>query len=146
MKRYNCYTFSELHDELSNHTLSFRKSTVQFLHNIFSKQGLSALKKKPASIFWGHDPIFMLVAPIMWGHDPNFSQVVWTAKGACQKHPDGCVQIRGVEKIGQTILVFKQNYLLFTCISEGQKVSEYLIYTIKYDFKFLFYPGLLTVA
>ena len=40
------------------------------------------MKKKPASIFWGHDPIFMLVAPIMWGHGPNFSQVVWTVPSA----------------------------------------------------------------
>ena len=60
MKRYNCYTFSELHDELSNHTLSFRKSTVQFVHNISSKQRLSALKKKIASIFWDHGVMFLL--------------------------------------------------------------------------------------
>ena len=43
------------------------------------------MKKKPASIFWGHDPIFMLVAPIIWGHDPNFSQVVWTDGGVQKK-------------------------------------------------------------
>ena len=61
------------------------QSHVEFseIYSIVSSQhlfkvGAVSFEKKTASIFWGHDPIFMLVAPIIWGHDPNFSQVVWT--------------------------------------------------------------------
>ena len=45
------------------------------------KVGALSFEKKPASRFWGHDPMFVLVAHIIWGHDPDFSQLVWTVYG-----------------------------------------------------------------